>query len=351
MKILVADDEPLELLNVKKLLNDIREYDISLVENGLDAIEHLKKESVDLIFMDVKMPGLSGLETLELIRREWPETLVSIISAYSDFNYAKKAIELGASHYLLKPFSKNEFTDTFMKLQSQWNEKKSINILLKQSMLENMIFSEGSISNSEILKYFGFIPEVVVSIKCNLPDWKKSFIRRFHTIQGFLAPEPIGNNTIYVTSGNHLDSIKNALLQLNIEMKEQLSYGIGTSNNFKNSFANAIKDLQSKDESVVNKCMQYIQDNYFKPLSLADVAHAVHVSSSHLNRLLKKETAKTFTEILLNVRINKAKDLLKQDYNIEVVSDMVGFNSSAYFAVSFKKFTGISPSQYKREVG
>lgn len=343
LKVLLVDDEPLELLNMKKILNDYGELDVILAENGYDAIACMKKENVEMIYLDINMPGLNGLETLEIIRKDWPRTVVSIVSAYSDFKYAQKAIELGASSYILKPFHSDEFFEAFMKLKGQWVEK--------QSIIENMIYGEGVVANSEALKYFQFLPEVIVVIKSSKMDWKRNFINHFKGIDGFLAPEPIGGMAIFVTSKENIGLIKEKLLQVNIEANEELRYGVATSSSIKNSFVNAMRELRDQDESVVGKSMQFIQDNYFKALTLADVAQAVHVSSSHLNRLIKKGTSKTFTEILLHVRVNKAKDLLNQNYNIEVVSDMVGFNSSAYFAVSFKKLTGVSPSQYRREIG
>lgn len=351
MKILLVDDEPLELLNLRKILNDFGELDVILVENGLDAIDTLRSEKIDMIFLDIKMPGLSGLETLEIIRKDWPDTVVSIISAYSDFQYAQKAIELGASYYLLKPFRKNDFLEIFMKLRNLWAEKRSMKMLFKQSLLENLIFGEGHLPNSEILRYFTFIPKVVFVIKCDHPVWRKKFDSYFAPLEGYLTPEPIGDLYLYITSRQNLDTAMGKILQLEIELGDSFVYGVGSSNHLRSSYQDALQNMDTRDESIVSRSMQYIQTSYYKALTLSDVAQAVHVSASHLNRLLKKEKGKTFTEILLNVRINKAKELLKQNYNVEVVSDMVGFNSPAYFAVSFKKFTGISPSQYKREIG
>lgn len=226
-----------------------------------------------------------------------------------------------------------------------------MNMLFKQSLLENSIFGEGHLPNSEILRYFSFIPKVVVTIKCEDLTWIEKFETYFSQLEGYLTPEPIGDVFLYITGRQNLDITMEKILQLEIEMGDSFIYGVGVSNHIKNSYQDALKDMDMRDESIVNRSMQYIQTSYYKALTLSDVAQAVHVSVSHLNRLLKKEKGKTFTEILLNVRVNKAKELLKQNYNIEVVSDMVGFNSPAYFAVSFKKFTGVSPSQYKREIG
>ncbi|WP_042354169.1 response regulator [Bacillus rubiinfantis] len=351
MNILLVDDEPLELLNLEKMLRDNGENEIIAVENGLAALEALRREKIDLAFLDIKMPGLSGLETLEIIRRDWPDLVVAMSSAYSDFHYAQKAMELGASHYLLKPFHTSEFIYTFTKLKNQWNEKQSLRTLFKQSILENLLFGAGHIAKEEIVRQFGFHPKVVVAMNYDDPSWRADFARYFEETAGYLSTEPFDGAEVYVTSEENLTITREKLLKFEIEEELSFTYGIGCSDDLMQSFRDAIRDMKNRDESSVTRGIQYIQENYYKDLTLKDVALAVHVSSSHLNRLFKKEIAKTFTEILLSVRINKAKELLKQKYKVEVVSDMVGFNSSAYFAVSFKKMTGLSPSQYRKEVG
>jgi two-component system, NtrC family, response regulator AtoC len=103
-KILIADDEPL----VRNFLRDAlksRPYEIRIAEDGERAIEFMKREHFDLIFTDVKMPRKDGLEVLRYAKKEHPSTPVIVMTAYGSIENAVDAIQLGAFHYLIKPFS------------------------------------------------------------------------------------------------------------------------------------------------------------------------------------------------------------------------------------------------------
>lgn len=104
-RLLIADDEPLERegleLTIKKGLPDL--FKIDHAENGRVAIECTEKNHYDIIFMDIKMPGIQGLEAVEVIRKKLPLAKIIIVSAYDYFSYAKAAISLGVKDYILKP--------------------------------------------------------------------------------------------------------------------------------------------------------------------------------------------------------------------------------------------------------
>ncbi len=106
--ILVIDDEELirKVLSAKlKTLG----YRILTAKNGLEAFDILKKENVDLVLCDIFMPGLSGFDVLQKIRREYSDDLLVIImTAYANIETAVKALEMGAFDYLIKPFTLEE---------------------------------------------------------------------------------------------------------------------------------------------------------------------------------------------------------------------------------------------------
>lgn len=351
MKILLADDEPLELLSLKKLLEDIEEFDLVYAENGLEAINQLESNDVDLAFLDIQMPGLNGLDVLKEIQVKWPKTIVSIVSAFSEFKYAKQALELGAICYLLKPFSVDEFNRTLLKMKIEYKKQLNLNYFVIQSIIERDIFGEGVVSYDEKFKHFSFSPEIVLLLKKSEFDSKEQLKRDLSVYNVLFAPQPIGDFQVLLTNNDHLEAVKEILVQSNLESSQQILFGIGKGNTIKVAYSNALKDYYDQNKTVFTQFMNYMQENYNKDLTVSKVAKSVHVSASHLNRLLKKEYGMTFTEILLNVRINKAKELLLKNYNVEIVSDMVGFNSSAYFSVCFKKLTGVSPSHFKKEIG
>jgi|GEM_PF-4334725 AraC-like DNA-binding protein len=102
----------------------------------------------------------------------------------------------------------------------------------------------------------------------------------------------------------------------------------------------------------IGQAKAYMQKNYAKPIQLDDVAQAVHVSSYHLSHLFPKSTGSTFSDALLRIRIEKAKDLLKDTtLTVSDVALETGFNSSTYFTRAFKKWQNMTPSEYRKKRG
>lgn len=105
-----------------------------------------------------------------------------------------------------------------------------------------------------------------------------------------------------------------------------------------------------KMQGVIRFIHEYIEEHYSEEkLSMKDVADSAYISVSYLSIILKKETGKTFIEYLTEVRINKAKEFLKNsDMKSYEVAMACGYSSSAYFSTVFKGITGMSPSSYRK---
>lgn len=107
MKILIADDELLARLTVQKVLNDlgITNQDILQAENGQQILQVLQTESVDLAFIDIKLPDFSGLDAIAKCLSIAADTSFYILTGFGKFEYAQEAIRLGVKDFLLKPIT------------------------------------------------------------------------------------------------------------------------------------------------------------------------------------------------------------------------------------------------------
>ena len=98
---------------------------------------------------------------------------------------------------------------------------------------------------------------------------------------------------------------------------------------------------------IVKNALAYIEENYREKLKLSDVADQIYVSQWHLSKLLNKHTGQNFSEILNTIRIEKAKELLKDpSLRIGDIAEEVGFLDVAHFSRVFKKQAGISANEY-----
>jgi two-component system nitrogen regulation response regulator NtrX len=102
--ILIIDDEPGIRLTLADILKD-EKYKVFTAEDALCGIETLKREKIDLVFLDVLLPKLGGIEALEKIHKEWPAVEIVMISGHANIDMAVRAVKLGAFDFLEKPLS------------------------------------------------------------------------------------------------------------------------------------------------------------------------------------------------------------------------------------------------------
>lgn len=97
------------------------------------------------------------------------------------------------------------------------------------------------------------------------------------------------------------------------------------------------------------KSIHYIHLHLKESLSLETIASYIHINPSHLSRTFKKESGESITEYINKARIEKAQELLSlSNTRAYEVAELVGFNDPAYFSATFKKYTGLSPKEYKQ---
>lgn len=104
-RILIVDDQYFALLGLQQGVDwsELGITDVRLAENVEQAVEYLRNDAVDLLICDIEMPGRNGLDLLAWVEQHSPNTLTIMLTCHADFEYAQRAIQHGAFHYLLKP--------------------------------------------------------------------------------------------------------------------------------------------------------------------------------------------------------------------------------------------------------
>jgi YesN/AraC family two-component response regulator len=239
---MVADDESYmrEAMNCLIPWSEIGCELAKVVTNGKELLSEMEGEHPDIIVTDIRMPEMDGLEVCRYVYERCPEVKVIILSAYSDFSYAKTALRYSACEYVLK-------TELFDELPRA--VKKAVKSLEKQK--NEIQEAEGEIGEKGSRKFY--------------------------------------------------------------------------------------KQMQ-----------RYIELNYRKNISLTDISQALHANQNYLCRLYKSYSGVNLFDDILHRRIEKAKECLRaSEWKIYEVAEYVGFEDPGYFSRVFKKYTGVSPKEYK----
>ncbi|WP_298034021.1 response regulator [uncultured Dysosmobacter sp.] len=111
MKILIVDDEPLIARYIAQCITDVSAEDtvVDIALSGAKALAKVQETPQDLVFADITMPKMDGLELLETLKREYPNMAVMLLTCHEDFEYARKAMYLRADDYILKSEVSPEF--------------------------------------------------------------------------------------------------------------------------------------------------------------------------------------------------------------------------------------------------
>ncbi|WZL82555.1 response regulator [Vallitaleaceae bacterium 9-2] len=114
IKVLIADDKKIERNYLKQFLEQKYSKDVTVVaavQDGREVIDFMSHSRVDLLLLDIQMPKIDGLEVAQQVRISHPDVEVILITAYAEFSYAKQAIKIGVTDYLLKPYMDEELQE------------------------------------------------------------------------------------------------------------------------------------------------------------------------------------------------------------------------------------------------
>src|SRR5512140_2576964 len=109
--ILVVDDEPVARQSLSDILR-LEGYHVIAVANGESAVDHIRKYAVDLIVLDLKMPGMNGMDVVQVVNQISPDTEIILLTAFGSMESAVEALRQRVHDYLLKPASPNQILES-----------------------------------------------------------------------------------------------------------------------------------------------------------------------------------------------------------------------------------------------
>lgn len=149
MKVLIADDEFISRMVVKRMINNFcpSVSETGEAEDGEEAVSKAKEINADVVFLDIEMPGLDGIDAAKKIK-EWKNScMIVFLTAFANFQYAKEAVSIGACEYLVKPVAPEELKQVIEKCRQKLGlEEKQCSSLTE---LERKKLAEKTIGNKE----------------------------------------------------------------------------------------------------------------------------------------------------------------------------------------------------------
>lgn len=142
--ILVVDDEKAVRDSLEDIL-ELEDYGVDAVATGEEALETINEQDYDLMLLDIKMPGISGIEVMRQARRQAPQTKIIILTGHGSLESAIEALRSGASDYILKPYDSEDILASIGRALSEKAEKQRKEMLIEQleSSLDQLKDVEG----------------------------------------------------------------------------------------------------------------------------------------------------------------------------------------------------------------
>lgn len=405
-KLLIADDEAVER-QVLRLFVEKSELEIDTIlecGNGVDAVRIALAEQPQICILDIKMPGMDGLEVMERLKSVDSNCKVILSTAYSYFDYAVRALHLGAMDFLVKPVKKdvllralNRAIDELDDEQEELRRRQRItdmSYVLEKRILRELATGQIDEETLWFLDGIGLSNEILCAaffwrLERELSEEEKERISRYLRKQ----MSALGYRHLLFVHRTSIDALvmgggdfpteegKQATQQVFAEALEkfQVPYR-GAAGPWVNdifqielSYVAARKELHEqvlapvvdfisepeepkKEQDVkqaalpaeITEMCRYLEEHYSEKLSLEDVTQKVGFSKYYGGRLFKQYMGTTIIDYLIQIRMNKAKELLAQgEYSIKQISYMIGYQDPNYFTWSFKKAMGMSPVKYR----
>ncbi|MBF4695936.1 response regulator transcription factor [Fusibacter ferrireducens] len=328
-KILIVDDEYFERQSLKIILNEMPEpLKIYEAENGLDALKIMDSEKIDLIFMDIKMPKMDGIEACRHIRIHNKTVAIVILTAFADFEYAREAIKVDANDYLLKPSRPEKVAETFKYIKPhEIIVPKDHLQLFKRALFKGQV----KVTREHLMALFGSAyakdneVEVIKGILTTLLEAAECFE--------------------IMLDKKSAAELKN-LSQKKLRLKESFDF---IELILDKIFEKMIQRKLSPYDREIEYALNYIEFYMTKDFSLESVAEYMNISSHYFSKLFKSEVGENFIHYVTRRKIEIACEKLSQsDAPIISIAFDLGFNEANYFSKVFKKQVGQSPNEYRK---
>lgn len=411
MKVFLADDEIVIREGIRESFPwDETPYQlVGEAPDGEMALPMIRDTNPDIVITDIKMPFMDGIELCRILRSQMPWIGIIVLSGYDEFEYARQCIQLGVREYLLKPINAEELKEVLDKVSAQLKAERNTfehaaslrarmesgGKLVKEKLIGSLFSDEARVEDAR-----GVLNQLA-SMGCPVPahfytvidaafnpteEGQEAAAVLAESVGGTVLSSPGRVGTRFLIAGDTAEDVEERAYSFATSLSHELErlgstvirIGIGdivgqpediyqsfkaarhirhllTERTDEKAIILGVREMgettDEKTPSVVSDAKLYMAQNFTNPnLMLQDVAKAVGMSNSRFSTVFSQQTGQTFTEYLIYLRLNKAKEMLRTtDTRSSQIAREVGYNDAHYFSYIFKKNAGITPSEYRAQ--
>ena len=386
IRVLIVDDDKLARKGLMSIM-PWQKWGMTVVgeaPNGLKALEFLERETVDLMFVDISMPVLSGIELMQQARELYPALQFVVLTFHEDFDYVQTCIRLGALDYISKlKMETEDYNSIFERIAIRMGQLVDRHSTAPADMHHSATpatagadatptstSTSASTPASASASAYGPARESDGSAKDSphQPLTPEKMEQRWLGLEWLF--DDLGFDTLCEQTLAHPQPQAQgvALLSRALAGAEQLTRLPVDPGIRMTSISTAIQSVrhyrtrlhahaaQTDDLSVTAICMiksaQYIQNHMTDPLHTEAVSSHVNMSRSYFCQCFKRQFGQTFNEYVRSRRIHLAKEyLLKTQQPISWIAQAVGYGDIKYFSHVFREQEQALPSEYRARHG
>ncbi len=306
-----------------------------VANDGIEAYRKLKEKSYDLVITEIRKTGMDGIQLLRRAKSEGLCSRIALCSKFSDFNYARQGIILGAFDYFVQPFDEPLFFSMFSRIKNESHEYEAKNICYTE-----IIFDCFKRRDNDIHEHINNIFNEIYSKYTNVINADKA-IRNI--------------------CSSLIDEVFNNYEWLDLYIEPQNFYNLDSINEnnqgtYKERYCTIIGDLYNEfarlcpyaDDEKIQEVILYILNNPESNLKQKDIANELHINSTYLSTVFMAHTKIRFVDYVTAIKIKRAAYLLENtQMKITDIAERLGYKDIGYFSRLFKKEYEIPPSEYR----